>query len=267
MTSQPWKHAAHHRHASKALSVVGVLGLLTFILPAATSPDSGSPTLPAPNSAPASAPVRVGSRIQFGLVWADPATRTITFPARVNQTNGLIEYAVVTDYGKTHESLLVTDVQPMDLQSALLLLRARPSGTQALASGVVQIPKDAGLHPTISWPTSGPRVSRPLHRLVALTTGGASGAITGNLVSGPWLFNGSQITQEGFGAHFDGSLVSLIRDPIAIINNPGPDSDEDEIHIPDPTSVPPPGTEVIVELSLESVPAATPPAPRHALPP
>lgn len=204
---------------------------------------------PSPQSTP---PVREGDRVRFGLVVADPATRTVSFPASVQMTNGLVEYAVVTDYGKTHESLLVTTALPMDVQSALLLLRARPSGTNGLATGTTRVPAGSAIQARVLWTSpSGTPTSAPLSQCFALTKGGTQGAITGSLKSGPWLFNGSMITPEGFGAHFEGSIIALILDPIAILNNPGPDRDNDDIHIPAADQLPPLKTEVTVELTVD----------------
>jgi hypothetical protein len=43
-----------------------------------------------------------------------------------------------------------------------------------------------------------------------------------------WIYNGSQINSEGFAAQQTGSIVSLIDDPEAIINNPLLRRDDDE---------------------------------------
>ncbi len=208
------------------------------------------PGLAANPSAQASPPVRDGDRIRFGEVSVSPATRTVSFPASVEMTNGLLEYAVVTDYGKTHESLLVTQALPMDVQAALLLLQAKPTGTNGLRSPSHTLvpPPRAAIHVTVAWSDAGATSVFPLNQLLAVTTGGARGAITGSVRAGPWLFNGSMITPEGFGAHFDGSIIALIHDPIAILNNPGPDRDNDEIHVPAPGRLPPVGTAATVEL-------------------
>lgn len=204
-----------------------------------------------PAQSAASPPIRDGNHIRLGRVTVDPARRTASFPAWVNMTNGLIEYAVVTDYGKTHESLLVTLAQPLDVQAALLLLRAKPSGTNSLGLQPLTIPSGAAVRPSLSWLDGTQKVSAPLSQWVALGTGGASGTVTGKMSGGPWLFNGSVITSEGFGAHFDGSLLALIRDPVAILNNPGPDRDDDEIHLAAPDRMPPYETPVTVELRVE----------------
>jgi|GEM_PF-3538464 len=234
------------------------LGLILFLSSIASS-------VAADPSAQASPPTREGHRIRFGSVIANPATRTVSFPASLNMTNGLVEYAVVTDYGKTHESLLITTALPMDVQSALLLLRARPSGTNGLSSAdaaTLTIPAGSGLRANVVWLSgSGAPTTVPLSQLFALISGGANGAITGSLRTGPWLFNGSMVTPEGFGAHFDGSIIALIHDPIAILNNPGPDRDDDEVHVPAVDRLPPLGTAVTVELVVEP-PVAEKEAPR-----
>ncbi len=217
--------------------------LSTFSAAAAAAADAATAVSP---------PVRDGDRIRFGVVVAHPPTRKVSFPAILNQTNGLVEYAVVTDYGKTHESLLVTTALPMDVQSALLLLRARPSGTNGLATGTTRVPAGSAIQARVLWTSpSGTPTSAPLSQCFALTKGGTQGAITGSLKSGPWLFNGSMITPEGFGAHFEGSIIALILDPIAILNNPGPDRDNDDIHIPAADQLPPLKTEVTVELTVD----------------
>ncbi len=47
-----------------------------------------------------------------------------------------------------------------------------------------------------------------------------------------WLYNGSQFDQWGFEAQREGSLVTLIREPAALVNNPGSDRDNDLVHFP-----------------------------------
>ena len=61
---------------------------------------------------------------RVGEVTVDARLRVAAFPAKVNQIIGLIEYALVTEQGKTHESFLSTKIKPGDLHIALLLLGA-----------------------------------------------------------------------------------------------------------------------------------------------
>ena len=43
-----------------------------------------------------------------------------------------------------------------------------------------------------------------------------------------WIYNGSQMNAEGFAAQQTGSIISLIDDPDALINNPLPRRDDDD---------------------------------------
>src|SRR5687768_2507208 len=61
-------------------------------------------------------------RLQIGAVTIDSKQKSLTFPALVNMTTGLVEYLVVTTGGKVHESLLRTDSEPFHIHTAMLLL-------------------------------------------------------------------------------------------------------------------------------------------------
>ena len=56
-------------------------------------------------------------------------------------TDGMLEYLIVTEMGKTHESLLSTKIEPYDIQVAMLLLGIEPAG-KADAEPPAQITKD-----------------------------------------------------------------------------------------------------------------------------
>jgi hypothetical protein len=58
--------------------------------------------------------------------------------------------------------------------------------------------------------------------------------------SGSWVYNGSLIVHNRFLAQMDGSIVSLVTDPVALINNVGPGHDNDMIWEPNPANLPPP---------------------------
>lgn len=59
-------------------------------------------------------------------------TRSISFPAKINKINNLIEVVLCTSIGKGYESFLVTEVTPVELQTSLLLL-----GYQSLENKLV----------------------------------------------------------------------------------------------------------------------------------
>ena len=63
---------------------------------------------------------------QFGDLVIDRKNREFVLPALCNQTYGLIEYALVHENGKVHESLFRTSVSPRLIHACLLLLKESP---------------------------------------------------------------------------------------------------------------------------------------------
>ena len=83
-----------------------------------------------PGKAPAPPSIREEAPAceRIGLVRLEQKTMTLTFPGALNMNQGLLEYLIVTPLGSTHESLLVTEAPPTDIQFAMLLLGAKGSG-------------------------------------------------------------------------------------------------------------------------------------------
>ncbi len=197
---------------------------------------------------------------QIGRVEFDREKRTVTVPATVCVTNQILEYALVATGGKTYESLLVTAASPVDMHLALLLLGVRQVPVLGDAKQAAPIPVTNALQIDVSWQTNGQEVTVPLSNLIAFTDGHSE--VLGLPMSlDKWLYNGSQFDQWGFEAQREGSLVSLIRDPAALVNNPGSDRDNDLIHFPNMRILPEQGTSVSVILRLPVVAPLPPPAP------
>ncbi|MGI8965418.1 MAG: YdjY domain-containing protein [Limisphaerales bacterium] len=72
---------------------------------------------------------------------------------------------------------------------------------------------------------------------------------------GPWIYNGSRIVAGTFLAQRDGSIISTIIDPDALINNPRPGRENDDIWQVNSNNVPPPGTsgQLIVDLETHKI--------------
>jgi len=68
---------------------------------------------------------------ELGKVRLDKGRRAVSFPAALNMNDGPVEYLIVTTSGKTHESLLRTDVEPYHIHLAMLLLGATGAGTNS----------------------------------------------------------------------------------------------------------------------------------------
>ena len=48
-------------------------------------------------------------RIRLEKLTVDPKAGSLTIPCKVNMSKGIVEYALVTEYGKCHESILKTE--------------------------------------------------------------------------------------------------------------------------------------------------------------
>ena len=68
---------------------------------------------------------------------------------------------------------------------------------------------------------------------------------------GNWFYNGSFFGPNAFQAEIEGSIISLIRDPASLVNNPRTDLDNDKIHYPNERLLPPDGTAVELVLKFK----------------
>lgn len=183
-------------------------------------------------------------RFRIGIVTFDQAARTVTIPARVNMREGGVEYALVTEQGKRHEAIFSTEARPEHIHLGCLLLGQREA---ALAGAV---PTDAAVSVEVAWETNGPEKRVPLAECVALAKDSPDQPGGATLSAGPWLYNGSRIDAAGFAAAREGSLISIIRDEAALLNNPRADRDNDEIHIAHAALLPRVGMPVRILLTL-----------------
>ena len=159
---------------------------------------------------------------ELGQVRFDKTNRAVTFPATVNLREGNIEYVVVTATGKTHESLLRTTAEPLHVQLALLLLGARGAGTNVLTENRSEpLPGDQ-VEVEISWKTDGRNERFRAEDFVHDRKAGRPAS------RGVWIYNGSRLREDGFAAQLDGSILSLITDAGALINNPRPGREDDD---------------------------------------
>ena len=161
---------------------------------------------------------------ELGKVRLNKNERTVSFPAVVNLSPGLIEYMIVTETGKIHESLFRTEAEPFQIHTAMLLLGAKGAGTNRFPDQPNQpLPGDK-VTLEVSWRAGGDRKeSRRAEELVY------NQETKSTMSRGHWTYNGSRIFEGTFVAQQDGSIVSLIEDPDALINNPRLGRESDEI--------------------------------------
>ena len=221
--------------------------------PASTQKAASSTASPPATSAPAIKSLG-GPRHELNGITFNEDTRAITLPALVNMTEGLLEYALVHEAGKAHESLLTTTISPYDLNVVLLLLNYQPAATffdfsdKKAGAMLVKNPKiapAAQLTVSLSWQdAAGKPQTADLPSL--LLNADQKAPVT----PGPFTYTGSFLTVDGiFMAKETGSILALYVDAAALINNPRPGSENDDIWLPDKSKIPPKGTPLTVTLT------------------
>ena len=191
---------------------------------------------------------------EIGKVRLDQRRRSVTLPAVLDKAQGLMEYFLVTTYGKTHESILKTEALPYHIHLAMLLLGAGGPGSAEFPGSPTNGVPGPVIHPSketlpgnkvaieVKWKTP---EGEARHSAQDLIFKNDSRAI---MEQGYWVYNGSLIVQNKFLAQMDGSIISLVTDPVALINNTGPGHDNDLIWEPNAASLPP--ANVPVEFTL-----------------
>ena len=170
--------------------------------------------------------------MELGLVRLDQQHRTVTLPAFVNLREGALEYILVHSHGKTHESLLRTDAQPQHIHVAMLLLGARGAQTNALPlDPALPLPGDA-VTIEVVWKKKSREVRARAEAFVKDRKRKSA------LKAGEWTYTGSRIRDDGFAAQADGSIISLITDPDALVNNPRPGREDDDNWLARPGNLP-----------------------------
>jgi hypothetical protein len=187
-----------------------------------------------------------GTRRALGRIQFDIATREILVPAKINMTRGVIEYALVHDLGKVHESLLSTTVTPFELNVVLLLLNYQPDAMWHVPPAKPKPAEDARRESlcriAVRWsdPNGGSEKSAPIESWVWNL---GTKAIASD---GPWVYTGSTATVDGrFAAQVDGTHVALYLDPRCLFNNPRPGNNDDQLWEP-ARNLPPKDTPVTV---------------------
>ncbi|MBN1542710.1 hypothetical protein JW992_11245 [candidate division KSB1 bacterium] len=168
---------------------------------------------------------------EFGGLILNAADRTIRFPAAVNLGQGWIEVVLCTPRGKVHESLLVTDVTPLTLQTALIVLgytpRHQPGIPPAAPDSLylyVDCANDSGgrLERVESW-IRDVQADRPMTAMA-------------------WEFCGSPIYPTGeLAAEFEQTLIATFQLAAVVINNRSSRRDDSRYQVNEAV-VPPKGT-------------------------
>jgi len=189
-----------------------------------------TPTIPAMT--------KVGDGLyNLGNVKLDLNKKTITMNGKVNMSYGLIELLACTRIGKMHESALVIDVQPIHLQTALILLGLEFGGGIRY-QGDPLTPKGDRVQIWVEWDADNETQRHRAEDLIFNRSKQSQMEHVG------WVFTGSRMSNGAFMAQAVGTLITTFRDPDAIIDNPLPDGADDTAYIVNSQVTPPKGTNI-----------------------
>ena len=238
------------RLASITLVWGGVASLIHFAC-AQTPP-------PAPPASQPTVKTMGPNEFEVGGIRFNGQTREIRLPAVVNIKEAPIEYLLVHETGKVHESVLRTGVKASDLQVALLLCHYE-AGTEGLAHPeapeeltpikplALKNPGANRLKISLEWKVDGTQKTAPLSNWMRdINTYKPAPDLE------TWIFSGSYVDEDGFAADRDGSFVSAYLDRNAMINSPAKRNWDDSAWISNPAAIPAEGTEVTVIISPAS---------------
>lgn len=247
------------RAADRRLPLLVLGALLSVGTPAAApaqQPQDGPPAASPPASAKTALRDLGGPLRALGAITLNVEERSLELPAEVNLTSGELEYALVHEGGKTHESLLRTAVTPFELNVALLLLHHAPAERwhlpPARPAPLETLPPASLCEVFVRWEAESGPSTAPLSRWVKNLATGTTAA------DGPFVYTGSKITEDGrFAADVDGTHIALYLDPRCLINNPRLGNGDDTVWRAE-AAVPPKGTPVTVIIRPSRPPAEPP---------
>jgi len=181
-------------------------------------------------------------KFRLGEIIVDRTERSISFPAQVNMDRGLLEYLLVHNKGKTHESLLRTRVAPYNLQIALLLLGFEGTDQRLAMQGAQNTPKGERVKIFVSITVGQISTILPVESWLANKVGESFDSVS----SINWVYTGSYVDDNRFMAQETGSIAAIWHDPVAIIDNASPGGENNRIWFVKQGTAPPVGTPVIV---------------------
>ncbi|MES2475569.1 MAG: YdjY domain-containing protein [Verrucomicrobiota bacterium] len=210
---------------------------------------------------PAEAPVKPSvkqldeTRFELGTIIFDKQSREIRFPATVNMTQGALEYLIVHENGKVHESLLITKISPLNLNLAFTLLKY-PASRELYAEDTPQggkvvkapeIPQEirtaARVSIEVEWQENGKPRRMPINEWIQ------HGVTAKTMAAGPWVYGASESFEGKYVPETSGDIAAIFLSNAAILNYPGEDNGNDDVWTPFPKRLPEEGSAVTVIIS------------------
>ena len=185
-------------------------------------------------------PKKISENIyQLGNVVFDISKREVTVPGEINIVGGdaYIEFFACGKLGKTHESILIVDAEPIYILAALGILDFAP-GMNLTVEGDPRTPTGAPVDIWVEWNQGDEVVSRRARELVW-------NAFTEQpMQETPWVFTGGRLKNNQLTAQLFHNIIAVYRDPDSLFNHPLPTGTDDRTYRVNTDVIPPKGTKI-----------------------
>lgn len=198
-------------------------------------------------------------RIKIGKVIVNHKARTVSFDAQINMKEGLVEYICCMPNGKLHESLLVTEADPLHLSLGMKLLKFRnfdkffPERDANFEWLPFTEPKpeqyaDSYVQITMTYTQDGQQHKSDLSDFVV------NGQTRKGLSAKEWLYTNSFFYEGAYQASLSGEVISIFASRTSPINFIGDfhDGNNDTGWMANPGKNLPAGTPVTITISQQT---------------
>lgn len=184
----------------------------------------------------------------FGGIIIDQNDTSFSFEAKCNQISGLVEYALVHENGKTHESLFTTKIAPRLIHACFLLLKQKPDNfllqKEKFSEQEIQAFRQKGLEIRVKWDENGSGFRKSM---TSMTLNDLSKE---TLKEKSFVFTGSKVVEGEYLAQMDGSIIAIYQDSRAVVNAIDELSSNDDVWLPNEVNLPPLGKNVWISIKL-----------------
>ncbi len=209
------------------------------------------PLVPRPGKAIPDLPIfqKIGPGLfALGDIQISKSAKSVSLPVVVNMNKGLLEYILVRNGGKTHESLFRTSIDPTQLQLAMLLIGTEGTDKPLIHQGDRDVPRGNPVEITVHYLNNGRMV--PLKPENWISRKADNTLVDSEPLQ--WVFTGSMVSNGKFMAQADGSMIAIYHDPSALIDNASPGGESDRIWFVKEGAVPPVGTPVTLTIRVKN---------------
>ncbi len=186
------------------------------------------------------APEQISENVyKLGNVTLDISKREIAIPGEINIVGAdtIIEFLACGKLGKTHESVLIVDAEPIHIITVLGALEL-DAGMNLSVEGDPRTPTGSPVEIWVEWNQGDIVVSRRARELLW------NAFKEQPMQETPWIFTGGRLKNNQWTAQLFHNIIAVYRDPDSIFNHPLPTGTDDRTYRVNTDVVPSKGTKI-----------------------